>query len=102
MRSRPADRPAVFRIGRGGRLLLAALAWSGLAIQAAMAGALPAGYESLPSVDWYYASSFGTGKYRAGERSVTVLVGERGADDRLARLARERLEACRVRDEGDG
>jgi hypothetical protein len=73
MRSRPADRPAVFRVGCGGRLLVAALAWAGLGIQAAMAGAVPAGYESLPSVDWYYASSFGTGKYRAGERSVTVL-----------------------------
>jgi hypothetical protein len=31
------------------------------------------GYGELPSVDWYYASSFGTGKYRAGERAVTVL-----------------------------
>ena len=27
----------------------------------------------VPSVDWYYASAFGTGQYRAGERTVTVL-----------------------------
>jgi hypothetical protein len=27
----------------------------------------------VPSVDWYYASAFGTGQYRAGERTVSVL-----------------------------
>ncbi len=27
----------------------------------------------VPSVDWYYASAFGTGLYRAGERTVTVV-----------------------------
>jgi hypothetical protein len=30
-------------------------------------------YSVVPKVDWYYAASFGTGRYRAGERVVSVL-----------------------------
>lgn len=35
--------------------------------------AQPVTPEPRPSPDWYYASVFGTGEYRAGERSVTVV-----------------------------
>ena len=30
-------------------------------------------YATVPKVDWYYAASFGTGQYQAGERTVSVL-----------------------------
>lgn len=29
--------------------------------------------DEIPLVDWYYASAFGTGQYRAGERKVSIL-----------------------------
>jgi len=39
------------------------------------AQAIPEDYrQEVPSVDWYYASAFGTGRYRAGERTVTVFL----------------------------
>jgi len=50
---------------------MAALGWLTIAPAFAEGGARV--YEESPSVDWYYASAFGTGRYRAGERTVAVL-----------------------------
>lgn len=52
--------------------VLPAIAALALWMPSPAAGQAP-GEVDVPSVDWYYASVFGTGVYRAGERSVTVL-----------------------------
>lgn len=54
--------------------LLGLLATLGLCLLPAWGQAQePVPYTSLPQADWYYASVFGTGRYRAGERTVSVL-----------------------------
>lgn len=55
------------------RVLIRALALAGIFTAAAPARAQEVAQEPAQLIDWYYAATFGTGVYRVGDRTVTVV-----------------------------